>query len=116
MGPPPPKVRSSASPAPATVLEWPAGHFLVIAVGIGIIALGFHEPVVADHRGRLMDRVDPPRSPRRRGTIDVSGRVADAAFSLVEAKFRRASRPTRPTISQRRFLMAIGRTPPSHQR
>ncbi len=72
--------------ATATVLEWPAGQFLVIAAGLGIIAFGFYELWSHTIEGGFMDRIDTSSVSEEAGhTIDVAGRVGYAAKGATTA-------------------------------
>ena len=66
----------SKQEATATVLDWPAGQFLVIVVGLGIIAFGLVQAWTDVWQAGFMDRIDPTRlsNASERG-VEVAGRA-----------------------------------------
>lgn len=74
---------STEQEATATVLEWPAGQFLVIAVGLGVLAFGAYE---IHHHGKetaFMQRLDTSSmSEETAHGVEVAGRVGYVAKGI----------------------------------
>lgn len=77
---------STEQEATATVLEWPAGQFLVIAVGLGVVAFGAYE---IHHHGlhtKFMQRLDTTSmSDETEHGVEVAGRVGYVAKGITAA-------------------------------
>jgi hypothetical protein len=66
---------SSKQEATATVLEWPAGQFLVIAAGLGILGFGLSELWTDAWRGGFMRRIDASTLSDEAGHgVEIAGR------------------------------------------
>lgn len=62
--------------ATATVLDWPAGQFLVIAAGIGIIGFGLAQLWTDAWQGEFMERIDTSSvAPNTQHSVEVVGRA-----------------------------------------
>jgi hypothetical protein len=69
--------------AAATVLDWPAGQFLVVVAGLAIIGFGVYEFVLHAVRGEFLDRLDlSPLSEDAAHAVEVVGRLGYAATAL----------------------------------
>jgi hypothetical protein len=70
--------------ATATVLDWPAGQWLVAAVGLFIVGIGLYALVKYAIRAEFLERLDLSRLPEslERG-VELAGRVGYAARGIV---------------------------------
>ncbi len=71
---------SSQQEATATVLDWPGGQFLVIAVGLGIVGYGLSQLWTDAYKAGFMQRIDKSKvSDEAESGIEAAGRAGYVA-------------------------------------
>ena len=71
---------SAKQEATATVLDWPAGRFLVIAVGLGILGFGLSQLWTDAWKATFMQRIDASTvSDEVEGGVEIAGRAGYVA-------------------------------------